>query len=873
MMRRLAAEMGVHSVMFDFCRLGMTTGGADGMKGMAKKRTRVLTNSRHIARLLEHAQCSGDHEHVVLQGGRAAKCQVYTESFCTAIVEGLKREIADEQWVKNVYNALDATEEMQNLLTMQENLEKVVPPEEQLDLSEYKAMYEGMEFVDDVTGLQLDKDLAVKARRAEMTYFKQRGVYTKEPRRAGMKVISTRWLDVNKGDDIHRDYRSRLVGRELNLSKQPDLFAATPPLESLRVILSIAAGRQSSPSRRRRYIVMANDVKRAYFYAPATRAVFIEIPPEDFEDGDEGRVGRLNLSLYGTRDAAKNWAEHYTNVLRRNGFTVGRASPCNFYNEEREIALTVHGDDFTSCGPEDSLRWLDSVLQAEFELKTEFLGPDPARHVQEVRILNRVVRWEAEGLVYEPDQRHAEIVISELGLTDAKAVSTPGTREEAKRAEQEDPSEDGEPLNKADASAYRGVCARLNYLAQDRPELLYSAKEACRRMAKPCEGHWGLLKRIGRFLLGTPRVAQVFRWQSAAQLVEAFVDSDWAGCRRTLRSTSGGALTWGFHTLKAWSSTQAVLALSSAEAELYALVKGSSMVLGLMSLLRDLGQCVDGRVHCDSSAALGIVQRRGLGKLRHLNVQYLWLQERARERDLVIQKIAGEINPADLMTKHLDEGTLWRHLLRLDYFRLDGRATSAPNMQSVCEADWSPPRAGKLHGGADGHGLQHDDAMRARGEENMHWQVGDRIATMVHSDARMCLATPLRVSGAPPAKMLTSVRITEGAFCDTGEVFRRVDSWRARSIAHLSMGRPWCGRTTFLLFSDSTSEKCWLSAEERANLFSNETPSGHETSRDVVQRSELGVTSVGGSGFPDSPCLKLVGCAVSSPQGKVNEQF
>ena len=97
-------------------------------------------------------------------------------------------------------------------------------------------------------------------------------------------------------------------------------------------------------------------------------------------------------------------------------------------------------------------------------------------------------------------------------------------------------------MNPKDAKSYRGICARINYLSQDRPELLYAAKEACRRMETPCEAHWGLLKRIGRFLLGMPRTAQIFRWQKAAPLVEAFVDSDWAGCRCTLGSTSGGAV-------------------------------------------------------------------------------------------------------------------------------------------------------------------------------------------------------------------------------------------------------------------------------------------------------------------------------------------
>ena len=55
--------------------------------------------------------------------------------------------------------------------------------------------------------------------------------------------------------------------------------------------------------------MMSIDVKRAYFYAPARRPVYIEIPIEDYEDGDEMMVGKLNLSLYGTRDAAQNWAK------------------------------------------------------------------------------------------------------------------------------------------------------------------------------------------------------------------------------------------------------------------------------------------------------------------------------------------------------------------------------------------------------------------------------------------------------------------------------------------------------------------------------------------------------------------------------------
>ena len=79
--------------------------------------------------------------------------------------------------------------------------------------------------------------------------------------------------------------------------------------------------------------------------------------------------------------------------------------------------------------------------------------------------------------------------------------------------------------------------------------------------------------------------------------------------------------------LKTWSSTQATVALSSAEAELYASTKCAAQALGLMTLLADLGVEVQAAVHTDASAAVGIVRRSGPGRLRHLSVNYFWLQD------------------------------------------------------------------------------------------------------------------------------------------------------------------------------------------------------------------------------------------------------
>ena len=108
-------------------------------------------------------------------------------------------------------------------------------------------------------------------------------------------------------------------------------------------------------------------------------------------------------------------------------------------------------------------------------------------------------------------------------------------------------------------------------------------------------------------------VLQISR--NAVRQLETFSDTDWAGCRRTRRSTTGGYTVAGSHLIKMWCKTQAVVALSSAEAELYGLVRASAETLGLVSMYKDLGTHMNGVVLGDASAALAIVARRGLGAI------------------------------------------------------------------------------------------------------------------------------------------------------------------------------------------------------------------------------------------------------------------
>ena len=88
----------------------------------------------------------------------------------------------------------------------------------------------------------------------------------------------------------------------------------------------------------------------------------------------------------------------------------------------------MHGDDFTITGPEVELGWLEAQMKAKYEIKTETFGPG-AHQKQEIRVLNRTIRWTAAGIEYEPDQMHAEIIIEEMGMENAKPSTSPGSAE------------------------------------------------------------------------------------------------------------------------------------------------------------------------------------------------------------------------------------------------------------------------------------------------------------------------------------------------------------------------------------------------------------------------------------------------------------
>ena len=144
-----------------------------------------------------------------------------------------------------------------------------------------------------------------------------------------------------------------------------------------------------------------------------------------------------------------------------------------------------------------------------------------------------------------------------------------------------------------------------------------------------------------------------------------------------------GVVQLGKHLIKSWSSTQTVIALSSGEAEYYGMVKGGSVGLGLKAMMNDLGMHAEIEISTDAEAAKGIAARKGLGKVRHIEVNQLWLQDRVAKGDISVRKVKGTENLADALTKYVSAKELDDHKLGVQLFSEAGRHAEMPKIKSL----------------------------------------------------------------------------------------------------------------------------------------------------------------------------------------------
>ena len=285
------------------------------------------------------------------------------------------------------------------------------------------------------------------------------------------------------------------------------------------------------------------------------------------------------------------------------------------------------------------------------------VGPRAAEHGQYLK--RYIVYLNGQGFEWLEDPKHLTAIIRNHSKVGAKPQSSPGSKDLGKS----DP-EALDELEEVEGKLYHQDTGIRIYVSSGRFDIQFCVKRLREMMTKSRK--LGNLRhaRLARYLVGTEKLVLRCDHQEYGDTVRIAVDSDWAGTEERY-STHAGLEFHGEHIVDSWVASDQVRALSSGEAELYGIVDGSARGILTWHMYDEMGRNINIDVETDSTAAIGMGSRMGVGKTRHIQVRWLWIQDAIRDKVVRLRKVKGTDNEADMGTKDLDGPTHQRLLQKL----------------------------------------------------------------------------------------------------------------------------------------------------------------------------------------------------------------
>ncbi|KAJ9536658.1 hypothetical protein OSB04_un000131 [Centaurea solstitialis] len=484
----------------------------------------------------------------------------------------------------------------------------------------------------------LDDSDWLLAMQEELLQFKRNKVYRLVPRPQDKSIIKTKWIFRNKKDEsglIVRN-KARLVAKGYSQQEGIDYdetFAPVARIEAIRIFLAYAAHKNIK--------VFQMDVKSAFLNGVLHEEVYIE-QPEGFVDPDfPDHVCILDKALYGLKQAPRAWYETLTNYLLSKGFKRGTIDTTLFLKKEGDdlLLVQIYVDDiiFGSTNPELCTKF-SKIMETEFEMSMMgelnfFLG------IQ--------VKQNPDG-IFINQSKYIKDMLKKFNMTDCSPIKTP-----MPTGNLLGPDLTGKSV---DQKIYRSMIGSLLYLTATRPDIMFATCFCARFQANPKESHLAAVKRILRYLKGTPELGLWYPKDSSFELI-SFTDSDYGGCKLDRKSTSGSCQFLGDKLVSWTSKKQNCVSTSTAEAEYVAAASCCSQVLWMKTQLLDYGYKLKRvPIYCDSESAIAITSNPVQhSKTKHIDIRYHFIKDNVEKGNIEMFFVQTDYQLADLFTKPLDE--------------------------------------------------------------------------------------------------------------------------------------------------------------------------------------------------------------------------
>jgi uncharacterized membrane protein YciS (DUF1049 family) len=388
------------------------------------------------------------------------------------------------------------------------------------------------------------------------------------------------------------------------------------------------------------------DVKSAFLNGKLDEEVYVEQPP-GFEDQDFlDYVYFLLKAIYGLKQAPRKWYDTLSEFLLENDFVRGVIDKTLFSKKHKNdtLLVQVYVDDIIFGSTNDSLcKRFSKLMQSKFEMS--LMG--------ELKFfLGLQVNQRIDG-IFICQSKYVRELLKKYQMEESASARTPSSTAVKFGA--------CETSIKVDVTSYRGMIGSLLYLTASRPDIMYATCLCARFQADPRDVHLVAVKRIFRYLKGTPNLGIWYPKESDFKLI-GYTDSDYAGSVVDRKSTSGSCQFLGSRLVSWFSKKQQTVSNSTAEAEYIAAGSCCAQILWIRNQLRDYGFVLDKiPILCDNTSAIAITNNPVQhSRTKHIDIRYHFIREHVMNGTVELFFIPTEEQTADIFTKSIDESTFTR---------------------------------------------------------------------------------------------------------------------------------------------------------------------------------------------------------------------
>ncbi|KAK2366753.1 putative mitochondrial protein [Trifolium repens] len=465
----------------------------------------------------------------------------------------------------------------------------------------------------------------------------------------GKHPIGCKWIYKvkYKSDGSIERYKARLVAKGFTQQEGLDYFdtfSLVVKMTTVRLVLALAAAKG--------WHLHQLDVNNAFLHGDLHEEVYMTVPP-GFKTSHPNQVCKLLKSLYGLKQASRQWNFKLTSALLKLGYWQSKSDYSLFVKhlDSKITILLVYVDDIVLAGNDlNEIDLVKSQLDNQFRIKDLgslkfFLGLEVARSNKGISLSQR---------------KYALELLDDAGLLACKPASTPMIPNLKLSATDSNLY--------SDPAAYRRLIGRMIYLTNTRPDLAFAVNRLSQFVSAPTEAHHAAAIHVLQYIKNSPGKGLYFAASSDLKL-STFSDSDWASCPDSRRSVTGYSVFIGPSLISWKSKKQPTISCSSSEAEYRALAFTTREIQWLIYILQDL-KCENvGPVplYCDSKSAIAIAQNPTFHeRTKHIEIDCHLVREKLQSGVIQLVSVSSANNIADIHTKPLHPSVFHSLLSKLN---------------------------------------------------------------------------------------------------------------------------------------------------------------------------------------------------------------